>query len=103
MITEIKEYEDEEEKEREISELLSKDFNRVAKEKKSRYRIKILYGQYPNLVYWIFQRIQINYNVYKDEFNFIGGIDKKTFEKIKEILESIKQKFLIELNETKEI
>ncbi len=81
---------------------LIEEFNEEAKKQKSKYFIKINY-LYPHLTkniffgFWEDVSIQIYYNEVSDEFSFIKGICKETFDEVKNILENIPIKFEIEL------
>jgi hypothetical protein len=110
MIISISKYQDENQKELEIKKKLIEDFNRLAKEQKSKYklfleyeyRIKLIKPFLWNLNFGNFLgENRIFYILYSDEFYFYEGIDKKIFEDIKPILDSekLKQKFKIEIIE----
>lgn len=90
--------------EKEIKKLV-KDFNKLAKLKKSKYKIKINY-QYPHLVKRIlfFQDYenQIVYNNYLKSFSFCNEINENDFNEFKDILEELTQEFKIDLIKIKE-
>ncbi len=95
MITKI-----EETKEGNNAKQLIEDFNKLAKEFSSKYRIYKYYN-YPHLFkksWFIDQPImQIYYSNIKDVFSFVQSIEQDDFDNIRLILEKIPQKFEVEI------
>jgi len=87
---------------------LIKDFNKEARKQKSKYRIAEDY-EHPRLIKTVFGGMgdslgnnKIYYDNTRDEFSFIGGIQEDTFKEVEIILESIKQKFKVEIQQLNE-
>jgi len=85
-----------------LYENLSKDFNRISKKKKSKYKIEII-NEFPKLTKPFFLNfgdslgeIDIYYDENLGNFKFVNGIDFETFKKIEDILKDVKQCFIIE-------
>ena len=91
MITKITKLPEKTQEDKAIEKLIE-EFNKEAKNQKSKYRIEMKYGSYLHLVktlifgWWEDMSIQMYYNENLDEFSFIGGICKEEFNDIKDII-----------------
>ena len=105
MISSIKNYEENEQREKNISdayESLVKDFNEEAKRQKSKFKLKedssgcLLLRLSLNLFNNL-GNCKINYNEFKENFSFEDGIDEDIFKEVESILKEIKQNCEIEV------
>lgn len=105
MTVEIFPEEEDDTKEKEEVEKLINDFNKLAKEKKSKYRIRVYFAE-PQLVqlqlgFFHNYENQIVYHMLDDKFSFYNNFTKSQFEELKEILEALPQKFVVKIKEEK--
>lgn len=89
--------------ERELFEKLIEDFNNISREIGSKYHLEFNIF-FPSLIKPVFMNMGnflgenvILYNKEINKFYFYGGIEEEIIEDIKEILEKLKQDFLVEV------
>jgi hypothetical protein len=87
-----------------LYEQLIEDFNKLAKEKKTKFQMGFSPGNLPFIIKTIFLGwgnslgdTTIVYDPYMNQFKFYGGVDEETFKEFKFLLEELKQEFLIEV------
>ncbi len=88
----------------ELYKQLIEDFNKLAKQKKTKFQMGISSFDLPMIIKTIFFGMgnslgdtTIMYNKYTNEFYFYGGIDEETSKEVEPLLRELKQVFLIEV------
>lgn len=87
----------------ELYKQLIEDFNKLAKNNKTKFQMGIS-SEFPIIIKTIIFGMgnslgdtTIMYNKYTNEFYFYGGIDEETFKELEPLLRELKQVFLIEV------
>lgn len=82
---------------RAIEEMIN-SFNKEAEDRDSKYRIKMKYG-YPHLIKKgrFFEDYDQQIHFGREYCSFIEGISEDALEEIKDILESVPEKFIVEI------
>jgi hypothetical protein len=86
----------------ELYENLVNDFNKLAKESKSKFSMSLLI--FPKLDKSILfglgssiPSIDIMYDKHESAFYFYGGIDEEIFKEVEPLVKQLKQEFMVEL------